>query len=301
MTLLEYYVMHVESGKTESWVLNYWDLWEPHPENGQTTKASVHFIYFLQMGIWKTRECDGEACLVRRGGGKDVLQARLMARCMCCSCMLHRFVEERHKDYILMYTHHLVTIALLYTSYYYNYMRIGVIVLYLHDVSDILVDLLKIFNYCQLEGMRGLFLVETAFISNFATWGYYRLYYLFWHVIVHGVLIGAREVGTAPGVKGMESFSKAANSDYTRGHMKGGTFGDGSFNVWENLWQLPTHPNLKFYWSAASLLCALQIMHVIWYMMFWRLLYRMLFSSENPHDAGREVYEGESDDEKKND
>lgn len=52
MTLLEYYVMHVESGKTESWVLNYWDLWEPHPENGQTTKASVHFIYFLQMGIW---------------------------------------------------------------------------------------------------------------------------------------------------------------------------------------------------------------------------------------------------------
>lgn len=49
-----------------------------------------------------------------------------------------------------MYLHHIVTIALLYTSYWYNYMRIGVIVLYLHDVSDIVVDLLKIFNYCQV-------------------------------------------------------------------------------------------------------------------------------------------------------
>ena len=42
-----------------------------------------------------------------------------------------------------------MTIALLYLSYSYNYVRIGVIVLYLHDISDIIVDLLKIFNYCQ--------------------------------------------------------------------------------------------------------------------------------------------------------
>ena len=43
------------------------------------------------------------------------------------------------------------TIALVGCSYYYNYIRIGVLVLYLHDVSDIFADLLKLFNYCELE------------------------------------------------------------------------------------------------------------------------------------------------------
>ena len=57
----------------------------------------------------------------------------------------------------------------------------------------------------------------------------------------------------------MEAFSEAAGSEYTRGHVAGAAFGDGSFNVWANLWALPTHPNLKFYWSAAALLCALQV------------------------------------------
>ena len=62
---------------------------------------------------------------------------------------------------------------------------------------NIVVDLLKIFNYCQLEGKRGLFLVELAFLSNFVVWAYYRLYYLFWNVIIMGVLVGAREVSGA--------------------------------------------------------------------------------------------------------
>ena len=74
-----------------------------------------------------------------------------------------------------------------------------------------------------------------------------------------GVLVGAREVCTAPGVGGMEAFSAAAGSEYTRGHVAGAAFGDGSFDVWANLWALPSHPNLKFYWSAAALLLALQV------------------------------------------
>ena len=71
MTLLELYVLYYENGE-ESWLTNYWDLWLPHPKNGQRTKASVHLVYFLQIGIWID------------------------------TCLLHRFVEERHKDYVLM-------------------------------------------------------------------------------------------------------------------------------------------------------------------------------------------------------
>lgn len=51
MTLMELYVMHWENG-TENWVENYYDMWRPHPKDGQMTKASVHLLYFLQMGIW---------------------------------------------------------------------------------------------------------------------------------------------------------------------------------------------------------------------------------------------------------
>ena len=55
----------------------------------------------------------------------------------------------------MMYVHHVVTIALVWGSYSYNYVRIGTVVLYLHDLSDIMVDLLKLTNYMKLEGPKG--------------------------------------------------------------------------------------------------------------------------------------------------
>lgn len=66
MTLCEYYVMHIENG-TEKWVMNYWDIWIPHPELGQMTKSSVHLLYFLQLGIYVdtcARRCSGGVGLV---------------------------------------------------------------------------------------------------------------------------------------------------------------------------------------------------------------------------------------------
>ena len=91
----------------------------------QKNKPSVHLLYLLQMAIW------------------------------IGTCFSHRFVEERHKDYVMMYVHHVVTIALVWGSYSYNYVRIGTVVLYLHDLSDIMVDLLKLTNYMKLEGPKG--------------------------------------------------------------------------------------------------------------------------------------------------
>lgn len=93
MSALEYYILYVEEG-AETWWDDYPALWTPHPHlGGQTNKASVHVLYLLQMAVWVD------------------------------TCFQHRFVEERHKDYFLMYTHHLVTIALVGVSYYYNYVR----------------------------------------------------------------------------------------------------------------------------------------------------------------------------------
>ena len=49
------------------------------------------------------------------------------------------------------YIHHIATIALVAGSWIHGFLRIGVLVLYMHDVSDIPLDLMKMFNYLKLQ------------------------------------------------------------------------------------------------------------------------------------------------------
>ena len=200
------------------------------------------------------------------------------------------------------YTHHIVTIALVCGSYYYNFLRIGVVVLYVHDVSDITTDLLKIFNYCKLEGPKGYFLVEGIFAINLCYWFYYRFYLLF-TTIYYGIILGAREIASAPhqpieaicwGKKNV--YNLPALPPEARGFPKGWTPGDGSFDLLTNIQVMPTHPCLMLYWPMAFLMILLQCMQILWMYMLLRLLYRIV-AAGSPHEAGREVYEGESDEE----
>lgn len=46
-------------------------------------------------------------------------------------------VEEKRKDYAQMFTHHIFTIALLFLSYGYYHMRVGVVILAIMDLVDI--------------------------------------------------------------------------------------------------------------------------------------------------------------------
>jgi hypothetical protein len=165
------------------------------------------------------------------------------------TCFIHRFTMERIKDYFMMYFHHLLTIGLLgaltlprvpvvcfplrFTSgdvpiryvcaagsYYVNYLKIGLLVLLIHDASDIGVDTLKIVNYTKLRDRKGWFGAEvcgraafscccccvcctvvmvtwrahmddgvcacayqTAFTVNLISWFYFRVYVYPMHVI----------------------------------------------------------------------------------------------------------------------
>jgi hypothetical protein len=62
------------------------------------------------------------------------------------------------------------------SSAWFNFDRVGVLVLYVHDVSDIFLDMLKLINYLKLEGARGFFATEIAFALNLISWIYWRLY-----------------------------------------------------------------------------------------------------------------------------
>lgn len=184
-------------------------------------------------------------------------------------------------------------------------------------LAQVVGDLVKIFNYCCLEGPRGLFLTEISFVTLLGSWAYYRLYLLPSKVIYAGVLLGAREAAGGPDSLCMQSYDRAqqAGGDWWEGLSPWGrgargpewaargfpaewTRGDGSFNVWASIRQMPTHECLGLYWQMAALLLALQAMQIIWYALFLRILYRIVASpDESIHQTGRDVYEGDSDDE----
>lgn len=72
-------------------------------------------------------------------------------------------VEKRRKDYAQMLTHHIVTVALVTTSYATNWTRVGTVILCTMDFCDILLPLAKMVKYVNLpnvaDGLFGLFLL----------------------------------------------------------------------------------------------------------------------------------------------
>ena len=168
----------------------------------------------------------------------------------------------------MMYAHHVVTIALVALSYFNNYMRIGVVVLFIHDLSDIPVDLLKIFNYCQLEGPKGLFLVEMIFVTNLVGWAYLRFYLYFTKVIWYGCCT-AREVASSPTETCFHDWNLAHGGSregpYTRRAPEDMEAGRRQLLVDREHPCDPYHAAcLPYYWESAALLLALQLMHIIW-------------------------------------
>jgi len=271
LSALAYFILRFEDGGVE-WLDEPASLWLPSRSIAELfvapSRASVQLLYLLQSAVWIVTACS------------------------------HVWLEERHNDYLMMLAHHVVTLALILLSYHYNYLRVGVVIMFLHDSSDIVIDLLKMCNYVNLEGLAGFFAVEICFLVNFGTWAYTRLYIFPVHVLWRGVITAPREIYTAPGTPGMEAFTvAAAGNPYTRGHARGFSLphdvGRGKFDVVANIIAMPTHANLPLWWSASALLSALLAMNVIWYLMFWRMLWRIATKSESCNDVGDDVYEGD--------
>jgi len=160
-----------------------------------------------------------------------------------------------------MYMHHVVTIALVLLSWTYQHQRIGVAVLYIHDVSDIATDLLKMANYLKLEGPRNAFCLEAIFVFNLGGW-------FWWRIFKFGVVLVPACV-----VQGIyRPWHRACGQAF---------FGDLCMGRLLN----------------TLLLSALCCMHAWWVYLLMRIAYKLVLAPGKGHDAGREEYEGDSEEE----
>ena len=81
------------------------------------------------------------------------------------------FIETRRSDFMEYVIHHLATVGLLILSCWIRNMRIGVLILLLHDVTDIFLCAAKCFHYVNKE-----FFVNICFVLFLTSFAFLRLW-----------------------------------------------------------------------------------------------------------------------------
>ncbi|KAJ3072203.1 hypothetical protein HDU98_004045 [Podochytrium sp. JEL0797] len=71
--------------------------------------------------------------------------------------LVNVFSERRQSDFAQIVTHHVATVILMLLSYVMGFLRCGVMVLFLHDCSDPLMELAKCFVYAGQKKLADLF------------------------------------------------------------------------------------------------------------------------------------------------
>lgn len=125
----------------------FWDtsyFWKGYPSH--TVTAGLARLYCLEMGFYAS------------------------------SIGVLVFWETRRKDFWVMMVHHIVTLILIAVSYDLNFLRVGCIILLLHDACDVLMECAKMLKYLN-QDLWG----SVVFGFFMLTWILLRLiYFPFW-------------------------------------------------------------------------------------------------------------------------
>ena len=197
------------------------------------------------------------------------------------TCAAHRYLDERRRDYYVLYAHHLVTILLVLGSWEAGgtAVRIGLLVLYVHDASDVFIDLLKMVNYSKLEGARGFYASEIAYVAAIVSWGWFRFYQYPARVLKVAIVEAFRVRGPPPPGDGTLVSALAQPLPVLLDYYATVRASVG----------IPVWPFGKY------MLLFLLALHIYWGYMLAMVGYRIL--TESAREASRQEYEGASDDE----
>ncbi|XP_054631173.1 ceramide synthase 2 isoform X2 [Dunckerocampus dactyliophorus] len=115
------------------WFYNIKEVWAGFPK--QSLLQSQYWYYFLEMGFY-------------------------------LSLLLSLTFDVKRKDFKEQVIHHIATLTLLAFSWISNYIRVGTIVMALHDSADILLEGAKVLNYAKWhQTANAMFVVFTLLFT----------------------------------------------------------------------------------------------------------------------------------------
>ncbi|XP_069509564.1 ceramide synthase 5 isoform X1 [Ambystoma mexicanum] len=116
------------------------------------------YLYIFSYGLrflwstpwfWDTRQCwynyPYQALM------PDLYYYYMMELGFYWSLMFSQFTDIKRKDFLIMFVHHLATIGLISFSYVNNMVRVGTLVMCLHDASDCFLEAAKLANYAKYQ------------------------------------------------------------------------------------------------------------------------------------------------------
>ncbi|XP_071221719.1 ceramide synthase 5-like isoform X1 [Salvelinus alpinus] len=80
------------------------------------------------------------------------------------SLMFSQFTDIKRKDFPIMFIHHLATVSLISFSYANNMLRVGSLVMCVHDASDFLLEAAKLANYAKYQHLCDFLFVLFAVV-----------------------------------------------------------------------------------------------------------------------------------------
>ncbi|XP_037553300.1 ceramide synthase 2 [Nematolebias whitei] len=154
----------------KEWLQDMRQVWTDYPQ--QSMLESQYWYYILEMSFY--------------------------------GCLLFSVAfDVKRKDFQEQIIHHLSTLVLLSFSWCANFLRIGTLIMLIHDASDVLLESAKLFNYARWEKTSSalfvlfamVFLVTRLIIFPFwlihCTWVYPVFYYppFFGYYFFNGMLV----------------------------------------------------------------------------------------------------------------
>ncbi|SOV82344.1 translocation associated membrane protein, putative [Plasmodium sp. gorilla clade G3] len=97
------------------------------------------------------------------------------------SCLFYLNYEIRRKDYYVFVLHHLSTIILLTYSHVLNFWRVGLLILFVHDIVDIVLYVSKLLNYTNLKSRIFLTFFYILFVLYYF---FFRIFLYFYYIVL---------------------------------------------------------------------------------------------------------------------
>eukprot|EP00118_Oscarella_pearsei_P025192 m.307700 g.307700 ORF g.307700 m.307700 type:complete len:339 (+) comp42664_c0_seq1:43-1059(+) len=133
--------------------LNCWIEWKP----GVETPSDVYVVYMSQLGFYVH------------------------------SFYATFFMDDIRKDFLIMVAHHILSIALIAFSMAVGYYHIGVLLVFLHDILDVILEYSKCMLYMKTQSKKEVAKWELRANIGFGIfmvlWLIFRIYYYFFSIL----------------------------------------------------------------------------------------------------------------------